>query len=356
MALRMTLKKGLACLATLFLITTPVLAQTIPQTKPLSIDYAIEMGINMDTKLPEYSRKVQLYDALKGDYDNIAAYQYQQYNIYIDQYETSKIYRKDVIAKNVLESYQNIILLQEKINLCTSQIALEEKVSKQYAIKLKNGMCDQLAYDKQIQALQDLKDQKEKYEKTLTNSKAAFLKLTNLNLDNYTYEPDYTYEEFNLNATANSYASGMATELIKYQKSLAELSDSHFWDTIYNAGPNGTGPNYSTYVQQKINVADALAIVDSNYTLYRSAIESQYTTASTNLNDISIAKAAYEQAQTDLKPLEIKYRSGYISSLDYEQQLVNTATKKVEYLSAIYTYNINKFELEHPWSMEIFSY
>lgn len=356
MALRTTFKKGLACLTTLFLIANPVLAQTTPQTKPLNIDYAIEMGINMDTKLPEYTRNIQKYEALKSDPISISSLEYQQYLVYIDQYETAKKYRKDTVAADVLESYQNYILLQQNIALCTSQISLQEKILKQYAIKLKNGMCDQLTYDKQAQTLQDLKEQQDTNQKNLASLKASFLRLTNLNLDTYTLEPDYTYEAFDLGKTSTAYATGVASELIKYQKRLAELSDSHFWDSIYTSGPDGTAPNYSTYVTGKLNVADALALVDSNYTNYKALIENQYTKTSTDLNDITVKKAAYEAAQADLKPLEIKYKAGYVSALDYETQLVTVESKRIQYLSSIYSYNVNKFLLEHPWSMASFAY
>lgn len=358
MALRSQIKKGIACLTTIFMITTPTFAATLTDTttKPLSLEYAVEMGINMDDVLPSYTRKVEYYKAGKTDIPDLANYSYQQANVYIEQYNTSKVYRKDVVRKNVVDSYQNIILLEQKIALGKTQIALQEKTIKQSAIKLKNGMCDQLTYDKQVQTLSDLKKQQEKNINDLAMSKTSFLKLTNLNLDKYTYEPDFTYEEFKLKDTPTAYASGMANELTKYQKKLAELSDEHFWDTIYNAGPGGTAPTYATYTQKKIDVENALAIVDSNYKSYKEAIESLYTTATNSLKDVEIKKAAYEAAQVDLKPLEIKHKAGYISDFDYEQQVASIESKRLEYLSAVYTYNSNKFTLEHPWTLSMFAY
>ena len=217
-------------------------------------------------------------------------------------------------------------------------------------------MCDQLTYDKQLQALEDLKIQQEKNIKDLDTAKSDFLRLTNLNLNAYICEPDYTYEELKITESPIAYASGMAGELIKYQKRLAELADTNFWDTIYNAGPDGTGPTYSTYLKQKVNVADALDLVDSNYKSYKSTIENQFTATINSFNDIATKKATYESAQTDLKALEIKHKAGYVSDFDYEKQLLNIETKKFEYLSAVYKYNMNKFQLEHPWSMFMLAY
>ena len=356
MNLKSSIKKGIACFTTIFMVTCPLYAKTTSSLPTLTLEKCVEMGINMDTVLPEYTRKIELYTAKKGDYQNLASLEYQQAKTYIEQYETAKTYRKDVIYSTVLDSYQNLILLQEKINLGVKQIELQEKLLNQYSIKFKNGLCDKLTYENQVQELSNLKEEQEKNIKSFENLKASFLKLTNIDVNSYTLVPDYSYEEFDLKESISAYSSRIATELTKYQKNLAELSDTYFWDSIFTSGVGGSNPNYSTYIEGKINVADALAKVDTSYKNYKLSIENLYTTASNSLIDVNLKKAAYQTAQDNLKPLKLKYDTGYISEADYEQQTMACEQARLAYLSSIYNYNVNSYIIMHPWAYSAFSY
>lgn len=57
-----------------------------------------------------------------------------------------------------------------------------------------------------------------------------------------------------------------------------------------------------------------------------------------------------------MKALEIKYKAGYISTLDYETQKVALDAKQVDYLNEVYKYNILKMQFEKPWTMSEYSF
>lgn len=349
-----TIKKNIAAsLVIACSLFTPMYAADAKEALPeLDLKYAIEMGIGMDDMIPQYARNITVYEANKEDTRNTGSQMYQNYQISANEAETKIAYRKDIITKSVLNSYYGIINTQEAIKLNESSIALQEKLLKQNKIRLDKGMYSQFNYDKDTQALADLKEQGKQYEKDLANLKSQFLKMTNINVDKYTMTPNYTYNEFDLEKPINAYASSAAGELVKYQKQLAEVSESFFWDTIYQSGPGGGGPTYSTYITKKVEVQNKLDNVETAYKNYKQVIESKYIQVEKELSDLTTKLAAYEYAEKALKPLEIKYKAGYVSAMELERQQLDVESKKFEYLRAVETYNVHKFQIEHPWSID----
>lgn len=355
MQLNLFIKKGALYLTALLIMTTPTYGQSDP-LPVLTLEQATQKAISMDINISHYNQQIEVTKAKKEDIANLASLQYQTYATQINQSLAAKDYRKDVVAKNVMTTYQNIILLQENINILKKSITLQERLLKAYTIQLDYKMCDQLTYDKQAQRLTDLKMQLEKTQYSLNQLKTEFSRLTYLDIDRYTLTPDYTYEPLVMEDSITTYASRMATELTRYQKQLAELSNTYFWDTYATAGIGGTAPTYATYFEGKVNVAQGLDNVETLYKNYKGAIESQYFTTSSQFNDLKIKETAYNTAKKDLKPLEIKYELGYVSELTYLQQLANIDAANIDYLTAVSNYRLAVFQLENPWTLPCFNF
>ncbi len=356
MKLNKGIKKVLLLLSVTSLLTSSVLATPVTEKKVLDLDYAITMAISKDETLGEYSRNIEVYKEQKATADNLSSSMYNSKVIDIAETERKKQYRKDVIAKEVTEQYQNIALLQRNIELFKEQISLNENQVKQATIKKEKGFCDELTYEKVVRTLEESKVKKEQTEKNLEDAKKSFIKLTNLNLDRYNLKVDDTYEPFKLDKSINSYASGMATELVKYADEKVKLSEDSFWENIYRSGPEGTGPTYAAYLEQKTAVENSKVDIKTMYDEYRLLIETKYTALSAQLDTINTKANEYKSSIKEMKVLEIKYKAGYISTLDYETQKYALDAKQVDYLNEVNKYKILKMQFEKPWTMREYSF
>ncbi|ADZ84634.1 TolC family protein [Cellulosilyticum lentocellum] len=356
MKLNKGIKKALLLLSVTSLITTSVLAAPVTEKKELDLDYAITMAISKDETLGEYARNTAVYTEQKKSIENIGSVEYSSKKIAIEELNQKKQFQKDRITKEVTEQYQNIVLLQRNIELLKKQINLNENQVKQVTIKKEKGFCDELTYEQAVQSLEESKVKKEQTEKNLGDAKKSFLNLTNINTDNYILKEENTYEPFVLDQSINSYATAMATKLLKYENEKVNLSEDDFKENIYKSGVGGTGPKYSDYLEQKINVENSKVKLQTSYDKYRLLIETQYTVLSAQLDSINTKANEYKNSVKEMKALEIKYKAGYISTLDYETQKVALDAKQVDYLNEVYKYNILKMQFEKPWTMSEYSF
>lgn len=144
----------------------------------------------------------------------------------------------------------------------------------------------------------------------------------------------------------------MANELTKFADQKATLNVDNFWDTIYQSGVGGTGPTYTTYLENKAQVQTAKEQVKANYDNYKLLIEKKYTELNAQLDAIKSKKDSYNISIKDMKVAEIKYKAGYLSAIDYETQKVQLDALQVEYLEQIFKYDELKTQVEKPWVMQ----
>lgn len=351
MKLNKGVKKLLLFLTITGLLMTSVLAQEATEKKALDIEQAVNSAISKDDILAQYSRSIEVYEEQKKAVRDLSSAMYNEKKLLISETEQNKQYRQDVIRKQVTEQYQNIALLQKNIDLLKRQITLSETQVKQAEIKKKKGLVDELIYEKTLQELETIKVTKEQTEKNLEDAKKSFLKSTHLNIEQYTLIVDDTYVPFVLEGNINSYASKMATKLAKYIEERVELSEESFWERVSTAGVGGTAPTYDVYLEQKVALQNAKENADSTYDTYRLLIETKYTALNAQLDAIKAKEEAYRMSVKEMVALEIKYKAGYISTLDYDTRKFNLEAKALEYLKEVYKYNSMKVEIEQPWTM-----
>ncbi len=329
---------------------------TETQKPVLELQKAIDMAISKDDTLGQYSRSLEVYKEEKRSLMDVSSAQYNSKKISVDETEQKKIYRKDVIAKDVTDAYGDMVLLEKNMALLEEQISLGEKQVKQVAIKKEKGYSDALTYEKAIQELDNTKLKLEQVSRNLEDSKKNFLQLTNLNINNYTLKLSADYEPLVLEKDITAYATGMASQLVKYVNQKADLDEESFWDNIYQSGPEGGGPTYSDYLKKKVEVQDAKDNAKSTYDNYKLLIETKYTTLTTQLDTVKAKMNDYNTMLKDMRVLEIKYKAGYVSAIDYEAKKVELDSLEVAYLEQVFAYNSLKNEIEKPWTMEGISF
>lgn len=344
--------KGTTVLMTsMALLATPAWAEQ--ESKPvLEMQKAIDMAVGKDDTLGQYNRDIEVYKEQTEEMRDISSFRYSSKQIDVRETEQKKEFRKDIIANEVENDYNNMVLLGKKIELLEEQINLGEKQVKQAKIKKDRGYCDTLTYEKIVQEVENKKVSKEQLQKNLEDAKKSFLKLTNLDVDKYVLVADETYTPFVLEKSLSAYSSEMANELTKYADQKATLNVDNFWDTIYQSGTGGTGPTYTQYLEGKANVQTAKEQVEASYDNYKLLIETKYTALSTQLDAVKNKKDNYNTNVKDMKVAEIKYKAGYLSAIDYETQKVKLDALQVEYLEEVFRYNELKAQVEKPWIMQ----
>lgn len=355
MKLKHMMQKVIVVMASMAILVSPTWAAE--EAKPvLELQKAIDMAIGKDDTLGQYSRNITVYEEQKESMKDVSSVGYSSKKIDIEETEQKKIFRKDVIARDVTVGYENMVLLEKNIELLDKKISLGEKQVKQAQIKKEKGYCDELTYEKTLQELENTKTSKAQAEKNLEDAKKSFLKLTNLNVDKYTLVADETYTPLVLEKSISEYASGMATTLVKYADQKAQLNEENFWDKIYSSGEGGTGPTYATYLEQKSNVQTTKENVKSAYDTYKLLIETKYTALNTQLDVVKNKMDNYKTSEKDMKVTEIKYNAGYVSAIDYETQKVQLDALEVDYLEQVFRYNQLKAQMEKPWTMSEYSF
>lgn len=356
MKLNKGINKVLLFLSVICLLITSVFAAPVIEKKALNLDEAINMAISKDDALAQYSRSIEVYKEQRKAISDLSLGTYNEKSLLINEAEQNREYRKDAIMKDVTEQYQNVILLQKNIDLLKQQITLNEKQVKQTYIKKEKGFCDALTYEKAVQDLETVKKNKVQTEEKLEDVKQSFLKLTNINLDQYILQVDYMYEPFVLEGNISSYASGMATKLVKYTEERIQLSEENFWEKISTAGVGGTAPTYDVYLEQKVALQNSKEKAKSVYDTYKLLIETRYTALNGQLDTIKAKESEYKTSVKEILALEIKYKAGYISTLNYETQKFDLEAKQLAYLNEIYNYNIMKIQIEKPWTMNEYGF
>lgn len=106
--MKLGLKRSIVIALIAILAVTPVWADTTE--KPiLEIQNAVDRAISRDNTLAKYNRDIAVYKEEKQTIDDVGSYNYTDLTISIDETEQNLIFRKDIIEKDVTDTYQNIV-------------------------------------------------------------------------------------------------------------------------------------------------------------------------------------------------------------------------------------------------------
>ena len=311
----------------------------------LTMESAIERAISNDSTLVKYNRDLEVYQEEIKQMDDYGSQKYLSKVIDIEEVEQKIEFQKDKVAKNIADQYQTIILLEKQLELLDKQIALSENRVKQAELQKDKGYIDGVTYDKTITSLENAKITKEQSERNLADIKNSFNKLTFCKVDEHTLYAPAQYTPFELETTINAYAQGKAFLMTDFTTQRIELAEEKFWDNF----AHGPAPTYDIYLKGKTEIKNNKDMVESQYDNYVLMIENQYTNLERQMDTINTKKKDIETILKDEKILDIRYKNGYISKMDYDTQKMQLLSTEVEYISEVYRYNILKMQIEKPW-------
>lgn len=313
------------------------------QKNILTVQQAVDAAIANSDKLKLKTKEIQKYrdeikvqrkinDAKKdvaGDLDHDAKkvidFPYDKLNITADQTEQEQNFMKDQIKNDITSQYNDIVSTEVAIDKAKKNIEIQ--TTKLNNLKLKNQLgltIDTDVTSTQLQ-IQTLKDTVTAKENTLKDKKDYFQVLTNLNLDNYTFDHSLDYKTFRIDGTIDKYVSDKLDEYFKYNEKMFNLAKDNVGNvksaSDYDADVDDQihdfkEPNKSSY--SDITTTAAVKIKNADGT----------TTSGEVINNIS-AESQWKSAESTYES-DLSNYSGYLDlkySVDSSRVTIDESKK-----------------------------
>lgn len=392
------------------------------QKNILTVQQAVDAAIANSDKLKLKTKEIQKYrdeikvqrkinDAKKdvaGDLDNDAKkvidFPYDKLNITADQTEQEQNFMKDQIKNDITSQYNDIVLTEVSIDKAKKNIEIQ--TTKLNDLKLKNQLgltIDTDVTSTQLQ-IQTLKDTVTAKENTLKDKKDYFQVLTNLNLDNYSFDHSLDYKTFRIDGTIDKYVSDKLDEYFKYNEKLFNASKDYagnvksasdydadvddqihdfkeptepkqsnyavttsdavtgvqtttypgYEDAIiqYNKdiqSYQGDLSNYNSYLDLKYSVDSSRVTIDESKKTLTNAIKGLYSQLVDLENQIAQVQENIKLTNKQLEFAKLQYDLGLTTKSDYDNTVLKAQDLDTNLRTLINNYNILKDKIQEPW-------
>ena len=349
----MSIRKSIIKLLKIGIMSILVISSTMTsandnEKKILTLEKAIEGGINMEDKGSVFSKQIVAYNEQLKMIQNISDVQYYSTKYSRDEAEQQKKLIKDVVEYNVTVLYDTIIMLQKQIHLDKINIDLKQKELKQVEIKSKNGQLSQIDLSLKKNELDKAKSQQIQDELTLENYKTQFLNLTNINIDNYDgLEENLKYEALEY----TNGVGGLITKNVDYYMKNAENFLAYKKDNIIGLAQAQTitGPSLDVVYNIEAQVAESEYNIEQKKKSMIEGLRNCATELEKLQEKFKIESDSITSEKIKADAIRIKYEKGYISELEMKQVEQSILTLEMAYEQDIYTYKHQKMILEKPW-------
>ncbi len=328
----------------------------ITEQKVLTRQEAVKKAMDMSIKLQTYSTQVDATrETLKKkmeDYQTFKAYEYEDMRIDMRQQEQQRDYLKDQIEFDVNSNYSDVILLRQEIMLLEQKIALANKELKQADIKKRNGILDEVSYQKLTLNLSNMKNQKNSKELQLKEVQQKFSLLTNFDITKYELESEITYVPYIINNPIEFYVSSKVNEMIQYNEEAAEHYNATKLDRmLIGDGPVYLVPDKEATLQSNATVSSKYSTVEQMRNSYQTSLMGIYTKLVETREQLEQLKDQYAIKEKELKVMEIKYNAGLISAYDYEKTKCDFEEFKFSILQCTNSCVQLQTSLQKPWAV-----
>lgn len=392
------------------------------QKNILTVQQAVDAAIANSDKLKLKTKEIQKYrdeikvqrkinDAKKdvaGDLDDdekdVIDYPYDKLNITADQTEQQQQFMKDQIKNDITSKYNDIVSTEIAIDKAKKNIEIQ--TTKLNDLKLKNQLgliidTDVTSTGLQIQTLKDTVTAKEN---TLKDKKDYFQVITNLNLDDYTFDHSLDYKTFRIDGTIDKYVSDKLDEYFKYNEKLFNATKDYTGDvksaSDYDADVDdqihdfkeptepkqsdyavttsdavtgvqtttypGYGDamtqynkdiqsyqsdlsNYSSYLDLKYSVDSSRVTIDESKKTLTNSIKGLYSQLLDYENQIAQVQENIKLTNKQLEFAKLQYDLGLTTKSDYDNTVLKAQDLDTNLRTLINTYNTLTDEIQEPW-------
>ena len=353
MRIRNKLVRGLFAMTLIGTMGVATFADTTEQkilTRQAAVKKAMDMSIQLKTYSTQLDATTETMKKKMEDYQTFKAYEYEDMRIDMRQQEQQRDYLKDQIEFDVNSNYSDVILLRQEIMLLDQKIALANKELNQAGIKKRNGILDEVSYQKLTINLSNMKNQKSSKELQLKEAQQKFSLLTNFDITQYELEREITYVPYTINSPIEFYVSSKVNEMIQYNEEAAEHYDATKLDRmLIGDGPIYLVPDKEATLQSNATVSSKYSTVEQMRSSYQTSLMGIYTELERNVKQLEEYKEQYGVKEKELKVMEIKYNAGLISAYDYEKAQCDFAEFKFNILQTTNRCVQLQTSLLKPW-------
>lgn len=347
----MKVKQYLSKVLTLGLAITCLITTTIASEgkKVLTLERAVSGGIDNEEKIGVIEKQIKAAEETLWMTSNIGSSIYQTTKINRDSLIQEKDFVKDIVTYNVTKLYQNIIYIQKEMQLNDIQVSLAEKALKQVEIKNTKGLASTLELATAKARLKEAESAKVQSETNLADYKSQFLRLTNINIDNYDeLENNMMYEALEYKGGVNSLITHNVDLYMESQDRLTEYKKNNIL-TIAEENSGGFAPGSVTVYSSEADAAATEYSAKKTREQMINSLNTCYANLQTLQETLKMLELKQANSKQTYEAAKIKYAHGYISELELKNNELSMLQEALQYDSTLLNYIQGKMYLEKPW-------
>ena len=356
--------------------------------KILTLDKAIEAGLNNDDQMKILSSNLNYYKDLQDYYDEADNDNGEDQNdVNIDSAKQSKEFRKDAVEYEITNLYNSIVLAEKQVEYQREIVNNEETKTSNMKLKYNKGLIDSVSMSKQEASLKTEKDTLQAKINSLNDLKEKLKLATGINVNNYTFDDRLNYEKLKLDGDLESYIDDKISIITKYDRELADLledavdemkdddlddlempdkdkfynipktdSDGNIIgydlnEEAYNTAKNGALAAYKGYLEAKKGSESASAGVNIKEKTYKNMLRSNYSNILAMEDGIDQLITNIEIANKSLANTKLQYQLGLMTINDYNTAVTGYRQLDISLRQTLNQYYQLKIVFEKPWAV-----
>ena len=356
--------------------------------KILTLDKAIEAGLNNDDQMKILSSKSNYYKDLQDYYDEADNENGEDQNdVNINSTKQSKEFRKDGVEYEITNLYNSIVLAEKQVEYQREIVNNEETKTSNMKLKYNKGLIDSVSMSKQEASLKTEKDTLQAKINSLNDLKEKLKLATGINVNNYTFDDRLNYEKLKLDGDLESYIDDKISIITKYDRELADLledavddmkdddlddlempdkdkfynipkTDSEgnvigndFNTTEYNTARDNVLSAYKGYLDAKKGSESASAGVNIKEKRYKNMLRSNYSNILAMEDGIDQLITNIDIANKSLANTKLQYQLGLMTTNDYNTAATGYRQLDISLRQTLNQYYQLKIVFEKPWAV-----
>ena len=356
--------------------------------KILTLEKAIEAGLNNDDQMKILSSKSNYYKDLQDYYDEADNENGEDQNdVNINSTKQSKEFRKDGVEYEITNLYNSIVLAEKQVEYQREIVNNEGTKTNNMKLKYNKGLIDSVSMSKQEASLKTEKDTLQAKINSLNDLKEKLKLATGINVNNYTFDDRLNYEKLKLDGDLESYIDDKISIITKYDRELADLledavddmkdddlddlempdkdkfynipkTDSEgnvigndFNTTEYNTARDNVLSAYKGYLDAKNGSESASAGVNIKEKTYKNMLRSNYSNILAMEDGIDQLITNIEIANKSLANTKLQYQLGLMTTNDYNTAATGYRQLDISLRQTLNQYYQLKIVFEKPWAV-----
>ena len=356
--------------------------------KILTLDKAIEAGLNNDDQMKILSSNLNYYKDLQDYYDEADNDNGEDQNdVNIDSAKQSKEFRKDAVEYEITNLYNSIVLAEKQVEYQREIVNNEGTKTNNMKLKYNKGLIDSVSMSKQEASLKTEKDTLQAKINSLNDLKEKLKLATGINVNNYTFDDRLNYEKLKLDGNLESYIDDKISIITKYDRELADLledavddmkdddlddlempdkdkfynipkTDSEgnvigndFNTTEYNTARDNVLSAYKGYLDAKKGSESASAGVNIKEKTYKNMLRSNYSNILAMEDGIDQLITNIDIANKSLANTKLQYQLGLMTTNDYNTAATGYRQLDISLRQTLNQYYQLKIVFEKPWAV-----